>query len=49
MAFSDYLLKGYDIPFLKPENTDVIKIYENKEEDAARDIRKAIILYLNSL
>ena len=49
VAFSDYLLKGYDIPFLKPENTDVIKIYENKEGDAARDIRKAIILYLNSL
>ncbi|WP_456379644.1 bifunctional metallophosphatase/5'-nucleotidase [Lutibacter sp.] len=49
VAFSDYLLKGYDIPFLKPENVDVVKVYKNKDTDAAHDIRKAIILYLNSL
>jgi len=49
VAFSDYLLKGYDIPFLTPENKEVIKVCKNKDTDAARDIRKAIILYLNSL
>jgi len=49
VAFSDYLLKGYDIPFLKPQNKEVIKVYKNKETDVAKDIRKAIIVYLNSL
>ena len=49
VAFSDYLLKGYDIPFLTPQNKDVIKVYKNKETDVAKDIRKAIIVYLNSL
>lgn len=46
VAFSDYLLKGLDIPFLKPENKEVIKVYKNKETDLAKDIRKAIIVYL---
>ena len=46
VAFSDYLLRGFDIPFLTSENKDVIIVYENKETDVAKDIRKAIILYL---
>ena len=46
VAFSDYLLRGFDIPFLTSENKDVIKVYENKENDVAKDIRKTIILYL---
>lgn len=49
IAFSDFLLKGYDIPFLTPENKEVLNIYEPTEEDNANDIRKAIILYLKSL
>ena len=49
VAFSDYLLKGFDIPFLTPENKGVIKVYKNKETAAAYDIRKAIILYLENL
>ncbi len=49
VAFSDYLLKGYDIPFLKPENKGVIKIYHPKEDELAYDIRKLIISYLKSI
>ena len=43
VAFSDYLLKGFDIPFLSPENKEVYKIEHPKEEDMAFDIRKAVI------
>lgn len=46
VAFSDFLLKGYDIPFLTPENPEVLKVYYPKENEAASDIRKAIIDYL---
>lgn len=49
VAFSDYLLKGFDIPFLKPENKEVLKVYKNEEKAVAKDIRKAIIMYLKSL
>lgn len=49
IAFSDYLLKGYDIPFLHPDNKEVIKIYTPLTIEAASDIRKAVILYLKSL
>ncbi|MFK5957479.1 MAG: bifunctional metallophosphatase/5'-nucleotidase [Lutibacter sp.] len=49
VAFSDYLLKGYDIPFLTPENKEVIKVYKNEQSAIAYDIRKAIIEYLTSL
>ncbi|WP_372792413.1 bifunctional UDP-sugar hydrolase/5'-nucleotidase [Lutibacter sp.] len=49
VAFSDYLLKGYDIPFLKEDNKDILKVYKNEKTDIAKDIRKAIIMYLKSL
>ena len=49
VAFSDYLLKGYDIPFLKPDNKDLIKIETPDKKALAGDIRKAIINYLQSL
>ena len=49
VAFSDFLLKGYDIPFLTPENEGILKMYEPRKEEAASDIRKAVILYLKSL
>ncbi len=48
IAFSDFLLKGYDIPFLTPDNEGVLKVYEPTEAEAASDIRKAVILYLKS-
>ena len=49
VAFSDFLLKGYDIPFLTPENKGVLDVYKPTENEPAYDIRKAIILYLKSL
>lgn len=49
VAFSDFLLKGLDIPFLTPENKGVVKVYYPNETETASDIRKAIIFYLNSL
>ncbi|MCB0458062.1 MAG: bifunctional metallophosphatase/5'-nucleotidase [Flavobacteriaceae bacterium] len=49
VAFSDFLLKGFDIPFLTPENEGIVKIYEPTKDENAHDIRKAIIMYLKSL
>jgi len=48
VAFSDFLLKGYDIPFLKPDNKGIKNVYTPTEEEHAYDIRKAIIMYLKS-
>ncbi|WP_034261669.1 bifunctional metallophosphatase/5'-nucleotidase [Altibacter lentus] len=48
IAFSDFLLKGYDIPFLTPKHPGVLEVYEPMESEAASDIRKAVILYLKS-
>jgi 2',3'-cyclic-nucleotide 2'-phosphodiesterase (5'-nucleotidase family) len=48
VAFSDYLLKGFDIPFLTPENPGVISIYKPIESEAAYDIRRAVITFLKS-
>ncbi len=47
VAFSDFLLKGLDIPFLIPENPEIIKVYYPEDDETAADIRKAIIFYLN--
>jgi len=49
IAFSDFLLKGYDIPFLTIDNKDVLKVSKAEKDEPAADIRKAIILYLKSL
>ncbi|QAA81143.1 bifunctional metallophosphatase/5'-nucleotidase [Aequorivita sp. H23M31] len=49
IAFSDFLLKGLDIPFLTPDNPGIVKVQYAKEGENAADIRKAIISYLNSL
>jgi 2',3'-cyclic-nucleotide 2'-phosphodiesterase (5'-nucleotidase family) len=49
VAFSDFLLKGYDIPFLTPENEGIITIYKPLKGEKSFDIRNAIILYLKSL
>ena len=46
VAFSDYLLRGFDIPFLSIENKGVISIYKPKENELAFDIRKAVVAYL---
>jgi hypothetical protein len=49
IAFSDFLLRGFDIPFLNPNNKHVKNIYRPNKEEKAYDIRKATILYLKSL
>ena len=49
VALSDYLLKGFDIPFLTEENNDVLIVYKPNSSEIAHDIRNAVILYLKSL
>ena len=49
VAFSDYLLKGFDIPFLSDKNPEVLQINEPTKDEVAFDIRKAVIMYLKSL
>ncbi len=49
VIFSDYLLKGYDIPFLKPDNKGIVKIHRPTEDELAHDIRKVIISHLKSI
>ncbi len=46
VAFSDYLLKGFDIPFLSYKNKEVVEIYHPKESEIAIDIRKSLVAYL---
>ena len=48
VAFSDYLLKGFDIPFLSFENKEVLSVYTPKNNELAFDIRKAVIEYLKT-
>lgn len=48
IAVSDFLLKGFDIPFLTPENEGIVKIHEPTAQEAAFDIRNAVILFLKS-
>lgn len=49
VAISDFLLKGFDIPFLTPENDGIVKIYTPNGNENPVDIRKVIIAYLNSI
>ena len=48
VAISDYLLKGFDIPFLNSKNKNVLNIYRPQKEEVASDIRKAVIMYLKN-
>jgi 2',3'-cyclic-nucleotide 2'-phosphodiesterase (5'-nucleotidase family) len=49
VAMSDFLLKGYDIPFLTPDNDGIVSISQPTPSEPASDIRKAVILYLKSI
>ena len=49
IAISDYLMKGFDIPFLTPNHPDVISVYTPNLSETSSDIRKGMILYLKSL
>ena len=48
VAFSDYLLKGFDIPFLSEENKEVIAVYQPNSDELAFDIRKAVVAFLKN-
>ena len=48
VAFSDYLLKGFDIPFLSSENKEVSNVYIPKDTELAFDIRRAVVAYLKT-
>ncbi|MFY0631640.1 MAG: bifunctional metallophosphatase/5'-nucleotidase [Flavobacteriaceae bacterium] len=49
VAVSDFLMKGFDIPFLKPDNDGVVSVYKPKDGELAFDIRKSVIEYMKSL
>ncbi len=49
VAITDFLLTGYDIPFLTHENKNVLKVHEPAPDKDAFDVRKALIVYLKSL
>jgi len=49
IAVSDFLMKGFDIPFLTPDHEGVLSVYEPMKTEPAKDIRKAIILFLKAL
>lgn len=49
IAINDFLLKGYDIPFMTEKNVGVRNVYkpvEGDDSDLRNDIRKAIIAFL---
>ncbi|HIP49087.1 MAG TPA: bifunctional metallophosphatase/5'-nucleotidase [Lutibacter sp.] len=49
VAITDFLLTGYDVPFLTHENKNVLKIHEPAPEDLTFDIRKSLIVYMKGL
>lgn len=48
IAFSDYLLKGFDIPFLSNKSKEVYSVYIPKGNELGVDIRKAVVAYLKT-
>jgi len=48
VAFSDYLLKGFDIPFLSAESKEVLSIYSPNDKELAVDIRKSVVAFLKT-
>jgi 2',3'-cyclic-nucleotide 2'-phosphodiesterase (5'-nucleotidase family) len=49
VAFSDYLLKGLDIPFLTQNHKGITFVIQPQNDDLAFDIRKVVINYLKTL
>ena len=49
VAITDFLMTGYDIPFLNYDNKKVLKVSEPKPASDAFDIRKSVINYLKQL
>lgn len=49
VAITDFLMTGYDIPFLNYENPEVLKVTVPNPKKDAFDIRKSVIVYLKGL
>ena len=49
VAVSDYLMKGFDIPFLNSNHPGVVSVYQPIKSDLSIDIRKALIYYLKNI
>lgn len=48
IALSDFLLLGYDIPFLKEDNPEILGIYKPDQNETAGDVRRAVINFIKS-
>ena len=46
---TDFLLLGFDIPFLKRGTKGLVKVFKNPKNHPSNDIRKVVINYLNTL
>ncbi|WBX75451.1 bifunctional metallophosphatase/5'-nucleotidase [Tenacibaculum ovolyticum] len=49
VAFSDYLLRGLDIPMLSDKNPNILAIYKPNASDLGYDIRRAVISHLKKI
>jgi len=52
VVLNDFLLMGYDIPFLTEDNTGIKQVYrpaKGDKEDLRNDVRAVIINYLEKL
>lgn len=49
VVLTDYLLLGFDIPFLKKDTKGLLRVYPNPEISDNNDIRKVVINYLNTI
>ncbi len=49
VAISDFLLKGFDIPFLTDKHSGIKSVYIPKTTEPASDIRKAVITFMKTL
>lgn len=49
VAITDYLLKGFDIPFLNSDNKNILSVYTPSKTEVTADIRKVVIHYLKAL
>lgn len=49
VAITDFLLTGYDVPFLSHENKNLLKVHEPAPDALTFDIRKSLIVYMKAL
>ena len=49
VAMTDFLLLGFDIPFLKRGTKGLVKVFKNPNNHPSNDIRKVVINYFDTL